>query len=228
MTLRLPVLVLVMLSLLVLITWGRSVSNVRLYASQERASKWSGSQLLLYRAWAGAMPAIAADLAVLNIFDIYASSQLSPQSSREVWWTRLHNQLRTGQAMDPYFRDIYRLTEGLLAYEANKMEESVELLSMSEPYLNSSDPLLVASFIAHQELKNDELAFDLANRAIQKPDTQYITIGFATSLLKKNSGCRVALQFLNSRLHTMPEKYQQGIKNRIKSIQASKECKSRT
>jgi len=217
---------LVMFTLVALIIWGRSASEYHVPASQEVSTEWSERQMLLYRAMAGPVPAIAADLAVLEVFNIYANSQQTPLSSKDIWWSQLHNQLRTGQAMDPYFRDIYRLTEGLLAYEANKMQASVDLLSKSEPYLNSSDPLLIASFIAHQELHNDELAFELANRASQKPDAQPFTVGFASSLLKKNSGCRAALQFLAYRLESMPEKYQQGIRNRIKRLQSDAACKN--
>lgn len=129
--------------------------------------------------------------------------------------------------MDPYFRDIYRLAEGLLAFEAGKMEEAVALLVKSEPFLNSSDPLLVASFIAHRELHNNKLAIDLATRATQKPDAQPLAIGYAASLLKKESGCQIAFQFLVSRFHSMPKKYQQGIKNRIKRLLLNKECEGK-
>ncbi len=224
MTLRWTVIVPVAGILLALVVWGRSVSDIQLYAAHQEAPVWSDKQQLFYRAWAGALPGLAADLAVLNVFNIYAESQKTVPSSRNTWWNHLHYQLRVGQIMDPYFRDIYRLTEGLLAYEANKMQESVEILSKSEPFLNSSDPLLVASFIAHQELHNDELAFDLANRASQKPDAQPFTVGYASSLLKKSNGCRAAVQFLAGRMQTMPEKYQQGIRNRIKRLQANDEC----
>jgi len=217
----------VCLALMVVIIWGRSTSDSQLYTAVNSAPEWSNNQILLQRAWAGAMPAIAADLAVLNIFNIYANSQLYPPSSREPWWSHLHNQLRTGQDMDPYFRDIYRLTEGLLAFEAGKMEEAVALLAKSEAFLNSSDPLLVASFIAHQELHNDKLAIELATKATQKPDAQPLAIGYATSLLKNESGCQIAFQFLAGRFHAMPEKYQQGIKRRIRELLLSEECKGK-
>lgn len=216
--------VIAVISLIALIVWGRSTSDFQHTHIQKSVTVWSDNQILMHRAMAGPMPAIAADLAVLNIFNIYANSLQAPQSAKEYWWTQLHNQLRIGQAMDPYFRDIYRLTEGLLAYEANKMEASVDLLAKSEAYLNSSDPLLVASFIAHQELHNNELAFNLANRASQKPDAQQLAIGFASSLLKKKTGCFAAIQFLSNRLQSMPEKYQQGIKSRIRRLQESVEC----
>jgi len=215
-----------MISLLTLTSWGRSVSDIRFSMVQGSTTEWSDNQVLFYRAWAGPLPGIAADMAVLDIFNIYANSQQAPLSSKELWWSQLHNQLMIGQAMDPYFRDIYRLTEGLLAYEANKMQESVDLLAKSEPFLNSSDPLLVAAFIAHQELHNDELAFDLANRASKKTDAQQIAVGFASSILRKSNGCRIAIEFLAGRLQDMPEKYQQGIKNRIQSLQTSDSCRN--
>ena len=217
--------VVVAAALLSAIVWGRSASNMNHQSNPVfTPGSWSQQQLLLQRAMAGPLPAIAADIAVLHVFNIYAQSLDSPQLSERVWWPALYHQLRTAQAMDPYFRDVYRLTEGLLAYEAKRMAQAVELLSMSEPYLNSSDPLLVASFIAHQELHNDPLAIDLAKRASSKTDVQAFTIGYTVSLLKKRNNCHTALQFLLDRLHHIPEHFQQGIRNRIHKLQQNKQC----
>lgn len=224
MTNRFPIPVLLPLLLIAAIAWGRSISDTHYFNKQPVANTWSSKQIYLHKAMAGSLPAVAADLAVLNIFNIYANSLQASPSEKDIWWTELYNQLRVAQTLDPYFRDIYRLTEGLLAFEANKMKEAVNILANSEAYLNSSDPLLVASFIAHQELKNHKLAFELANRAIQKPDAQHFAIGFAASLLKRERGCHAAILFLQSRMHSMPKKFQQGIINRINRLKAQKEC----
>ncbi|WP_143144941.1 hypothetical protein [Mariprofundus micogutta] len=178
-----------------------------------------------HKALAGAVPAIAADLAVLNIFNIYAQSQKEDISNRSLWWPQLYTEIRRGQAMDPYFRDIYRLTEGLLAFEAGKMEQAVEILAMSEQRLNSSDPLLAASFIAFQELKDSNLAISLAKRASAKPDATNLAIGFSSSLIQKKNGCKLALDFLKSRLDGMPPKYHKGIFLRIERLKKKDECK---
>lgn len=163
-------------------------------------------------------------MAVLRIFNIYAQAQAVPAGDRAPWWSALKYQLQLGQDMDPYFRDIYRLTEGLLAYEAQDMHGAINILSMSEPYLNSSEPLLVAAFIAHQELKDSMLAVSLARRAAEKPDSSALTLGFATNLIRGQSGCNAALAFLYSRLDAMPAEYRQGISRRIKRLQEGEGC----
>ena len=212
-------------ALIAAIGWGRSNTPPRQEFLPLTTSQWSENHALWHRAWAGPVPAFAADMAVLNIFNIYAQATATPAENREPWWSALKYQLRLGQDMDPYFRDIYRLTEGLLAYEAQDMQEAINILSLSEPYLNSSDPLLVAAFIAHQELKNDVLAIPLAIKAADKPDASPLAVGFASSLIKGQSGCRAALAFLNSRLGSVPEKYQQGIVRRIRKLQEGEECR---
>jgi len=190
-------------------------------------SLWSNNQALWHRTWAGPVPGFAADMAVLSIFNIYAQAQTLPTGNRAPWWLALKYQLQLGQDMDPYFRDIYRLTEGLLAYEAQDIRGAIHILSMSERYLNSADPLLVAAFLAHQELKDSMLAVSLARRAAEKPDSNALTLGFATSLIRGQSGCKAALAFLYSRLNAMSAEYQQGIIRRIKSLQEKGKCRGK-
>lgn len=209
--------------LLTAIIWGRSVSHLVPLAGTSETLHWSSNQQLLDRAWAGAVPGIAADAAVLEIYNIYARARSQPEKNVP-WRDQLDFELRRAQAMDPYFRDVYRLTEGLLAYEALRWKEAVDILVHSEPWLNSADPLLAASFIAHQELHDDKWAIQLARQAIKKPDASDLTIGFATALIRKQSGCRMALAFLESRLHTLPERYRQGILLRMQRYQQSKAC----
>ena len=208
------------------ISWGRANSIL----GQEEltpltTAPWTENQALWHRAWAGPVPAFAADMAVLKIFNIYDQATAMPAENRAPWWSALKYQLHLGQDMDPYFRDIYRLTEGLLAYEAQDMQAAINILSLSEPYLNSSDPLLVGAFIASQELKNNELAIQLAIKAADKPDANPLALGFAGSLIKGQSGCGAALAFLNSRLGSVPEKYQQGIIRRIRKLQQEERCR---
>jgi len=209
--------------LLAAIAWGRSVSNLLPLSGISETLHWSSSQQLLDRTWAGAVPGIAADVAVLEIYNIYARAR-SEHGPNAPWRDQLYFELRSAQAMDPYFRDVYRLTEGLLAYEALRWKEAVDILASSSTTLNSADPLLAASFIAHQYLHNDKLAMRLARQAIKKPDASQLTIGFATALIRKRSGCKMALAFLESRLHTLPERYRQGILLMIQRYRQRKGC----
>jgi hypothetical protein len=215
------------IALIPAIGWGRSLTPDPQEFIPVNTSIWSKNQALWHHAWAGPVPGFAADMAVLNIFNIYAQAQAIPAEERAPWWLALKYQLQLGQYMDPYFRDIYRLTEGLLAYEAQDMQGAVNILSISEPYLNSSDPLLVAAFIAYQELKDNTLAVSLAKRAADKPDSSTLTLGFATSLIRGKSGCKAALAFLYSRLDVVPAKYQQGIIRHIKRLQEKEECQGK-
>lgn len=212
-------------ALIFTIGWGRSNTPARQELSPLSTSPWTERQALWQRARAGPVPAFAADMAVLNIFNIYAQATAASVENRAAWWAALNYQLHLAQNMDPYFRDVYRLTEGLLAYEAQDMQGAINILSKSEPHLNSSDPLLVAAFIAHQELKNEILALSLARKAADKPDASPLVLGFASSLIKGQSGCKASLSFLRSRMNTLPEKYQKGIIRRIRKLQEGEECR---
>lgn len=206
------------------IGWGRANTPDRQEFAPITTYAWSQKQAVWKRAWAGPVPGFASDMAVLDIFNIYAQATEASEAERPPWWAALKFQLQLGQELDPYFRDIYRLTEGLLAYEAKEMESAVQILSRSEPYLQSSDPLLVAAFIAHQELNNGPLAQSLAIRATEQKDSNEITLGFASNIIKGQSGCKAALDFLRNRLKNMPEKYQHGIARRIKRLQEGEGC----
>jgi len=206
------------------ISWGKSAADFSQLHSSPSLSTWSPGIQLLTRAWAGAVPGLAADTSILKIFDIYDRIRTSPEHDRDKWWDQLSFYLHKAQSMDPYFKDAYRLTEGLLAYEGKRTYEAIGLLSASEKWLNSADPLIAASSLAHYDLNDDKLAIALATKAINKPDAQDLTIGFATSLIRQNSGCREAIAFMYSRLKLLPERYRQGITNRIKRYQHSKIC----
>ena len=213
--------------LITAIGWGRSNTPPRQEFVPITAAQWSDNQSLLQHIWAGPVPAFAADLAVLRIYNLYAQAMKAPVNQREIWWSALRYQLYLAQNMDPYFRDIYRLSEGLLAYEAQDMEEAIHILSMSEPYLRSSDPLLAAAFIAYQELNNKTLALSLAKRAAEQPDSSPLVLGFTSNIIKGQSGCKAAVTYLISRLKTMPEEYQHGIKSRIMKLQKETSCRGK-
>ena len=209
--------------LVAVIAWGRSVSHFAPLVGSSETLHWSSSPQLLARAWAGAVPGIAADVAVLDIYNIYARAR-EQHGPHAPWRDQIYFELRSAQAMDPYFRDVYRLTEGLLAYEALRWKEAVDILASSGPWLNSADPLLAASFIAHQYMHDDVLAIRLAKQAIKKPNASQLTIGFATAMIRKRSGCEMALAFLESRLHTLPRRYRQGILFKMQQLRQSKAC----
>jgi len=215
----------VIASLLVFaISWGRSTTDFSHIHTQTGSPVWSSNMQLLSRAWAGPVPALAADAAILSVFDIYDQIQSSSPQDQEKLWHQLSFQLHKAQSMDPYFRDVYHLSEGLLAYEGNRITDTIDLLSKSDPWMNSADPLIAASSLAHFDLNNDKLAISLANKAITKPDAQDLTIGFATSLVRQNSGCNEAIAFLYSRLTSLPERYRQGIVNRIRRYKETNIC----
>jgi len=212
------------LFLVLLIYLGRNGSEQKALLLQQPATTWSIQQSLLHKAIAGPLPGVAADFAILNIFDIYSKSLKIEPEKRAPLWEQLHYQLQLAQNMDPYFKDVYRLSEGLLAFEANKTAEAIQLLTDSEPYLNSFEPLLVASFLAHQELNDLALALKLAKKSATQPDASPLAVTFASRLIQKKSGCAFAMAFLKSRLIRLPEKYRQGIKSRIKMLKESQQC----
>ena len=211
-------------SLLLLVAWGRSETALNTQNYQTPALQWSDEQSLLHKAIGGAVPGFAADIKVLNIFDTFALSQKRQPDMRQPLWNQMFYQIMAAQSLDPWFRDVYRLTEGLLAYEAGKAVEAIAVLQLSELYLNSGDPLLVASFLALRELHNDTLAIDLAKRAASKADSSTFAVSFAAGLIHKQNGCELAIAFLQSRLLVLPEEYRQSIHTKIQQIQQSEEC----
>ena len=102
----------------------------------------------------------------------------------------------------------------------------MNLLADSATHLHSAAPLLTAAYLAKQELHDQAWAAQLAKQAASMPDADPLAISFAATLIKHQQGCQLAIAFLRSRLHALPEKYRTGILQRIKQLQSSAPCSS--
>jgi len=165
---------------------------------------WNWNSAAWHRIVAGPVPGLWADQAILEIFNIYNVAKDSPAEERPQWWRMLSYQLHRALALDSRFRDAYRLTEGLLAYEPGFSIDAVDLLERSARDAESGEYLLVASFLAHQDLHDDERAIRLASMAATKQDTSLLAAGFAARLVQQGKGCEAAIAFLQQRKYLLP------------------------
>lgn len=214
---RIPILLLLILAVI----WGRSNQPSPLHG-YETLPIYSNNSLIITRAWAGALPGLAADISVLQVFNIYNALVKNPSSM--TLKDALSNRLQIAQKMDPYFLDTYRLAEGLLAYEAKKYREAIDLLAASQSYLHTYETLLVAAFIAYQYLHDSDRAMSLAQQAAAQPDAPAMAASFAARLIHEKHGCKLAIAFLQSRMHVMPITYQKTIQRKIKALREDLSC----
>ncbi len=210
-----------MLVLALIIAWGRSTQSEVTHIME--SGTWSESSVLWHKASAGSLPGLGADLAILNVFNIYAQVTSGKQSG-ETWKMALLDKLHIAQSLDPYFNDTYRLTEGLLAYEAGKFDKAIDILAASVPFLHQYEPLMVAAFIAHQDIHDQQLAASLARQAAMQPDAPPLALSYAAKLTSKAAGCRFAIAFLQARINVTPITYRQHILNKIKKIREGEAC----
>ena len=177
------------------------------------------------RARAGAWPGLHADLAILHTFDADDRARACPDGNaacRSAALNRIRQQLELAMLLDPSFRDTARLIEGLLGYEPGYVADAVHLIARHADALQWGEPLLIAAFLAHQELGQDRLAMHLAVQAMQDDDIASLAISFAKRLAQGGIRCHQALAFLRTRLRALPPARRHALKQRIRSLQA--EC----
>ncbi len=186
--------------------------------------RWSENSASWHRIVAGPLPGLWADQAILEIFNIYNVAKDKPSTERPQWWHLLSYQLHRALTLDPRFRDAYRLTEGLLAYEPGFSLDAVDILEHNARDAESGEYLLVASFLAHQDLHDDARAIRLASMAASKKDTSLLAAGFAARLIQRGKGCAAAIAFLQQRKRLLPEKYAGGIEKKIERLKQAPAC----
>jgi len=185
---------------------------------------WDRNRASWHRIVAGPLPGLWADQAILEIFNIYNVAKDSPAEEHSQWWRMLSYQLHRALTLDSRFRDAYRLTEGLLAYEPGFSIDAVDLLERHARDAESGEYLLVASFLAHQDLHDDARAIRLASMAADKSDTSLLAAGFAARLVQQKQGCKSAIAFLQQRKRLLPEKYAGSIEKKIQRMQQDPAC----
>jgi len=189
-----------LLGAIALVAWSHGrLGELRLSPSSPLDLRWQAAHADWHRMLAGPVPGLAADMAILEVFNLYDGAKDSQGALRQAWWHQLSYQLHRALALDPRFHDAYRLTEGLLAYEPGFTADAVELIEQHAPMLDSGEYPLVASFLAWHELHDRARALRLARIASEKPDTAAFAAGFAAQLIRRDKGCRAAMSFLRMR-----------------------------
>ncbi|MDX8380915.1 MAG: hypothetical protein R8M14_02245 [Ghiorsea sp.] len=173
------------------------------------------SPLLSFGA-AGFVPGLSADLKVLKVFSIY---QTIIKSGRKEFSPFMASYLNRASLLDPEFFDVYRLAGSLLVYDAELPKEGVALLDRGSIILKNSWELpFYGGFIAHQQLKDDEIAFKLMNRVIGRPHTPPLAISLAAKFLSNTNSKEDGILFLQGMLLSMPKGYRAGIEKKIKEL----------
>lgn len=211
---------------MVLVGWGHALVREarQFHQLPPKEMAWRPSHAIWHRIMAGPVPGLVADLAVLEVFNLYHEGKTTGGVARARWWRALSYQLHRALALDPRFHDAYRLTEGLLAYEPGFTDDAVAMIERHAHWLDSGEYLLVASFLAWHELHDNARAIRLARLAAGKPDTASLAAGFAAKLIRQEQGCRAAMAFLRMRARSMPKVYRAGMDAALERLRRDPAC----
>jgi len=204
--------------LIILLTFVRITYDDQ-QKSQEVMQLWSSdTHLTLERILSGPLPGLAADFRVLDVFSIFYGAN---NKGYESDYQYIYPYLKRAQSLDPKFQDVYRLAGSLLVYDANMPQEAVDLLRMgSEALTDNWEIPFFAGFIAHQQLNNDKLAFELMRKVTNRPNVPPLAINLAARFLNNTHTINDAIQFLKGLLLTMPKAYQASIQKKITELEA--------
>lgn len=203
-----------------LLSWARHeqgpLSEVATYGSIQDSKLISAMQ-------AGMLPSFFSDLSVLKIFSSFHkfSSSASPKA-RQVYSQHALASFHEAQFLDPFFLDIYRLAEGVLAYEFNMPKEAVTILEKGSLQLNEWGIPFIASFIAYNQLKDPKKAILLARRASQKKGVPPLIIDYTSKLMNDSLGIDFSIRFLEERKKALPADYSNALNKRIEKLRKEK------
>jgi len=179
------------------------------------------SSLIVQQAIAGPCLGLASESNVLSIFALYWSikeKNLSKEDQHQAW-SYLYHHLQQAQSFDPWYWDVYRLTNGLLVYQEAFQQEAFDILVRgAEARTWDWEVPFIAGFLAHDVIKDDELAFHLMNMAIHKEDAPITVIGLAAKFLSKTETVEDSVNFLRTLKSTVPKGYATYIDIRIKEL----------
>ncbi|MFC1536940.1 hypothetical protein ACFL48_03890 [Pseudomonadota bacterium] len=179
----------------------------------------SGQDKLIQAIKAGMLPGLGADLAILRIFSsFYQYSHEREESTRQSLREITYRDFETAQFLDPKFIDMYRLAEGILAYDLRMPLQAVDLLEAGEHHFDQWEIPFMASFIAYDQLHDLKRAVSLAKLAGEKPGVPPLIIGYTSRLMSDNLGLEFAIKYLQERKKALPEGYQHGLEERIRKL----------
>jgi hypothetical protein len=213
------------------LTWGFIISGCTLYIcarliqpslqSHSRQIETGPSPAIIQSIAAGPFKGMASDFNILSVFTMYNHIKSAPldKAQQQMAWQHLSSYLNRAQSLDPWFRDTYRLTIGLLAFSDGFASDAVQILEAGSAQISWDWKLpFYAGFIAYDRLNDRQKAFELMQESISRPNVSPLAIGLASRFLQKEKGSEASIFFLEYMLQTMPEKYHGPIKNRIKRL----------
>ncbi|MDX8384095.1 MAG: hypothetical protein R8M45_08435 [Ghiorsea sp.] len=174
---------------------------------------------------AGPVPGMSADFKILNTFSVLDAINVSGKHEHGAL---MATYLLQASRLDPYFFDVYRLASSVLTYDAKMPYEAVELLDYGSLALNDNWEFpFLGGFIAHEQLHDEEKAFLLMSRVLDRPNAPNLAVNLATKYMRKTQTKADVLLFLRVLLQTMPEKYRAGVMKKIADIQGQAMDKTR-
>jgi hypothetical protein len=213
------------------LTWGFIISGCTLYIcarliqpslqSHSRQIETGPSPAIIQSIAAGPFKGLASDFNILSVFTMYDHITHAPLNEHEkhLAWEHLSSYLHRAQNLDPWFKDTYRLTIGLLAFSEGFASDAVQILEAGSDQISWDWKLpFYAGFIAYDRLNDRQKAFELMQKAISRPNVSPLAIGLASRFLQKEKGSEASIFFLEYMLQTMPKKYHGPIKKRIEEL----------
>ncbi|RME06270.1 MAG: hypothetical protein D6816_07935 [Bacteroidetes bacterium] len=183
------------------------------------------SSIWLERAIVGPCVGIGSEYALLRVFTLFDEIlHPLPVSQPDLLYRYLMEEIQHAQQFDPWFFDIYRLTTGIAGFTPGLQRQAVEVLQKAGKYRTwDYEPLFIAGFIAHDQLHDDELAFELMQEAARRPGAPPMLLGLAARFLDRVKGREASIAFLQQMLETMPKDYQKPILERIERLKSEEE-----
>lgn len=170
---------------------------------------------------AGPFLGSAADYNILQVFTLYSAlNQVSDKNRQSQLWEHIKNRLTTASQQDPYFKDIYRITSGLLAFQPGYENAAIKILERGGKFRAWDwEPLFIAGFLAHELINDNKLATTLLQQSAQRPNAPPIAAGVAAKIIQQDHGSEASIRFLEQMKSTLPAEYQQGLQQRINRIE---------
>jgi len=157
-------------------------------------------------------------LAAFSVYYLMTHPEPGQAGERPRLARHLASLLDAASRLDPRFKDVHRVTGGVLAFEPGYARQAIAIMERGARAGTDWEPPLVAGFLAHELLGDDDWAVRLLKLAATKPGAPPLALGVAARIIAKRHSIGDSVRFLRAMERSLPEEYRGAIELRIRKL----------
>ncbi|MDX8402213.1 MAG: hypothetical protein R8K47_06235, partial [Mariprofundaceae bacterium] len=160
-------------------------------------------------------------LAAFSVYYLISHPEPGQAAARPRLVQHLAALLDAASRLDPRFKDVYRVTGGVLSFQPGQAARAITIMERGAMAGEDWETPLVAGFLAHELLGDDARAVRLLKLAATKPGAPPMALGVAARIIAKRHSVEDSVRFLEGMKRSLPKEYHGAIDARIARLRAN-------